>query len=97
MATPSPSSVHPQSSFTPRKPSRTQRRADSTAQKASYISPQALLRLPKVLAIYPVGRSTWWKGIAEGRYPRPVKLGPRSVAWRASEILALVEGTGGDA
>ena len=25
----------------------------------------------------PVGRSTWWAGVKEGRFPKPVKLGLR--------------------
>jgi len=29
----------------------------------------ALLRLPEVLAIFPISRSTWYQGIKDGRYP----------------------------
>ena len=42
----------------------------------------ALLRLPQVLALIPVSRSAWWAGCKSGRYPKPVKLGPRTTAWR---------------
>lgn len=28
----------------------------------------------------------WWKGMAEGRFPRPVKLGPNRVAWLRSDL-----------
>jgi prophage regulatory protein len=41
--------------------------------------------------IIPVSRSSWYKGIAEGRYPRPVKLGERMSAWRVDVIRRLVE------
>lgn len=51
-----------------------------------------LLRLPQVLSIFPVSRSTWYAGIKIGRYPQPVSLGPRSVAWRSSDIQRLVQG-----
>lgn len=51
----------------------------------------ALLRLPQVLALIPVSRSAWWAGCKSGRYPKPVKLGPRTTAWRASDIAALLE------
>ena len=51
----------------------------------------ALLRLPQVLALIPVSRSAWWAGCKSGRYPKPVKLGPRTTAWRAAEIAALLE------
>ena len=51
----------------------------------------ALLRLPQVLALSPVSRSAWWAGCKSGRYPKPVKLGPRTTAWRAADIAALLE------
>lgn len=41
--------------------------------------------------IYPVSKSTWWAGIKQGRFPKPVKLSARCVAWRAEDIRALVE------
>jgi len=53
-----------------------------------------LVRLSNILAPngpIPVGKSTWWEGVRTGRYPKPVKLGPRITAWRAEDIRALVE------
>ena len=50
----------------------------------------ALWRLPTVLAHVPVSRSHWWAGVAEGRYPAPVKLSKRCVAWRSADIRALI-------
>ena len=49
----------------------------------------ALLRLPQVLNLIPVSRSAWWAGCKNGRYPKPVKIGPRTTAWRAEDIRAL--------
>ena len=49
------------------------------------------LRLPQVLKIIPVSRASWWAGIQAGRYPAGVKLGPRTTAWHAADIKALVE------
>lgn len=52
------------------------------------------VRLPAILAPngpIPVGRSTWWAGVKSGRFPKPVKLGPRTTAWRVEDIRALVE------
>lgn len=61
--------------------------------------PAGLIRLPQIIgdeakgipALIPVAKSTWYEGIAAGRYPKPVKLG-RASAWRRADILALAEG-----
>jgi len=45
---------------------------------------------PPVQPIIPVSKSAWWEGIKSGRYPKPVKLGPRTTAWRIEDIVALV-------
>lgn len=37
----------------------------------------------------PIGKSTWWQGIRNGRFPQPVKLGPGITVWRVSDIRAL--------
>ena len=52
----------------------------------------ALMRLPAVLQVFPVSRSGWYAGIKEGRYPAPIKLGARCVAWRRSDIERLMSG-----
>ena len=50
------------------------------------------LRLPQVLAIIPVSKSTWWAGVRSGRYPQPTRaLGQRITAWSAESIRALIE------
>lgn len=49
------------------------------------------LRLPQVLELIPISKSAWWQGCKEGRFPKPIKLGPRTSAWRSSDIAALVE------
>ena len=46
---------------------------------------------PPIPAVIPVGRSTWWAGVKDGRFPKPVKLGPRVTAWRVEDIRALIE------
>lgn len=47
---------------------------------------------PPIPAIIPLSKSTWWKGVADGRFPNPVKLSMRCTAWRVEDIRALVEG-----
>jgi prophage regulatory protein len=53
-----------------------------------------LVRLRSILSPVgpiPVSKSTWWAGVKNGRYPKPVKLGPRITVWRVEEIRALIE------
>ncbi len=46
---------------------------------------------PPIPPIVPVSRSSWWAGVRAGRYPRPVRLGPKTTAWRVEDIRALIE------
>lgn len=52
------------------------------------------LRLPQILVIFPISKSAWWEGCRTGRYPKPVKLGPRTTVWRAEDIRAFIERVG---
>jgi predicted DNA-binding transcriptional regulator AlpA len=55
------------------------------------------VRLSAVLAPrgpIPVSKSTWWQGVKDGRFPKPVKLGPKTTAWRVEDIRALVDRLG---
>jgi prophage regulatory protein len=55
---------------------------------------QGFVRLGSILAPIgpiPVGRSTWWAGVKSGRFPKPVKLGPRTTAWKVEDIRKLIE------
>ena len=51
---------------------------------------ESFLRLPQVLAIIPISKSAWWQGCKDGRYPKPIKLGPRTTVWKASDISAFM-------
>ncbi|MEE9588124.1 MAG: AlpA family phage regulatory protein [Hyphomicrobiaceae bacterium] len=55
------------------------------------------VRLSDILAPkgpVPVSKSTWWSGVKSGRYPKPVKLGPRITAWRAEDIRRFLDNPG---
>ena len=45
---------------------------------------------PPVPPLIPVSRSTWWAGVAAGRFPKPLKLSPGVTVWRAEDIRALI-------
>jgi hypothetical protein len=40
----------------------------------------------------PISRSTWYAGVASGRFPKPTenKLGPKITVWRESDIVNLI-------
>lgn len=54
------------------------------------------LRLPQILAIIPISKSSWWEGCRTGRFPKPVKLGPRTTVWRAEDIIGFVQTLGAE-
>lgn len=64
------------------------------AQNQPQIPTFGFLRLPQVLAIVPISKSAWWEGCRTGRYPKPVKLGLRTTAWRVEDIAELVRSLG---
>lgn len=61
---------------------------------ATQIPATGFLRLHQILEFFPISKSAWWKGCADGRFPKPLKLGPRTTVWRAEEIRALIENLG---
>lgn len=51
-----------------------------------------ILRIAAVQAATGLPRSTIYRYIKKGLFPRPIKLGPRTVGWFASAIAAWAEG-----
>lgn len=45
---------------------------------------------PPIPALIPVKKTCWWEGVRTGRFPKPVKLGPRVTAWRVEDIRSLI-------
>lgn len=41
-------------------------------------------------ALIPVSRSAFWAGVSSGRYPAPVKLGPKTTVWRIECIRKFI-------
>jgi len=37
---------------------------------------------------------TWWQGVKDGCFPKPVKLGVKTTAWRVEDIRDLIERLG---
>jgi prophage regulatory protein len=51
-----------------------------------------VLRLPAVKSRTGLSRSSIYKFAAEGRFPRPICLGARSVGWLEEEINEWLDG-----
>ena len=49
------------------------------------------VRLSQILAVIPLGKTTWWDGVKSGRFPKPVKLSEHCTAWKAQDIYALIK------
>lgn len=43
----------------------------------------------------PIHRSTFWRGIKAGRYPKPLKIGPGTNRWRIADLQAVIERAAG--
>ena len=56
------------------------------------IPPIRFVRLPEVMARTGLSRSTIHVWVAEGRFPKPVPLGARSVGWIESELDEWMRG-----
>lgn len=46
---------------------------------------------PPVPPIIPISHSSLWAWVASGRFPKPVKLGPRTTVWTVESIRKLIE------
>lgn len=56
----------------------------------SHPSHLGFYRLNQILELIPIGRSTWWKWIADGKAPQGIKLGSKTTVWKTEVIHALI-------
>ena len=45
------------------------------------------LNLREVLNRYSTSKSAWYRWVSEGLAPKPVKLGPRCVRWKLTDLV----------
>ena len=55
--------------------------------------PERLLRVAEVMARTGLSRPTIYRWMPEGRFPKPVALGPSLIAWPESEINEWIADT----
>ena len=55
------------------------------------------LRLARILgdrdtpALIPTSRSAWYRGMEQGKYPKPIYLSERTPVWRVEDIRQILE------
>ena len=59
-------------------------------QPTTHPHAESLLRLPEVEAVVGLKNSKIYSLLQEGQFPAPVRLGPRSVRWKASAVSAWI-------
>jgi prophage regulatory protein len=53
------------------------------------------IRAQELATILAVHRTTLWRWVRDGHLPRPVQLGPNTVAWNSAEIEAWLTARAG--
>jgi prophage regulatory protein len=49
------------------------------------------IRTEQVMQITGLGRTTIFRAVKEGRFPKPLKLGERAIGWLESDVRAWLE------
>ena len=64
-------------------------------RRAASLPVIGFLREPEVLQLVPLSRSTLWRRIKDGEFPKPFRLGgsrSRAVAWRRADVEGWLDG-----
>ena len=56
-----------------------------------------LIRLPEVIQLIGIGKSTVWLWVSQKRFPEPIRLSSRTTVWKLSEINHWIESRDGGA
>lgn len=54
----------------------------------------AHVRIPTVAALFACSPATIWRGVRDGRIPKPVKHFERASSWNVAELRAALQGQG---
>lgn len=77
------------------KPTERKRHAPHVQQPLSAAeNPDALLQARTVQALVGIGKSTLFTMVRDGRFPQPVRRGPRWTRWRAGNVTAWLKAQG---
>jgi len=59
---------------------------DEAAPKQVQLPSEGFVRQPVVLAVFATSKTTLWRWVSSGQFPRPYKLSPGTVAWDVQEL-----------
>lgn len=63
----------------------------SREEISTVLPAEGFVKLPVVLKVLGIGKTTWWCGIRDGKFPRAAMLGTRTARWNVKDIRALIE------
>lgn len=58
---------------------------------------EGFIRIRHLVRFIPFSRTTIWRKVKEGAFPRPVKLSSDITAWRVADVRAWIDQAGGKA
>lgn len=71
--------------------------AETPASPTSPPEPGRFLRMPEVLSLVGMSRSTMYERMKTGRFPKSVELGGNMVVWREMDVRSWMDRQGGQA
>ena len=51
---------------------------------------EGFVRLPVVLRVMGISKTSWWEGIKKGKFPKPAKFAARTAGWHVDDLRALI-------
>jgi prophage regulatory protein len=78
----------------------THNKAAKPRQKITYqpapLPAEGFVRLPSILAVLQISKSSFLNGVKEGRYPPGKLLTPRTRVWNVADVRQMLDSIKGD-
>lgn len=79
----------------------THTQANKTRRKITYkpapLPTEGFVRLPSILAVLHISKSSFLNGVKDGRYPAGKLLSPKTRVWHVDEVRAMIDTIKGEA
>lgn len=67
-----------------------------TATNKPTLPKDGLSRFNDIRHLIPMSRSTVWRMVKQGKFPKPTRITSHCTVWKNSEVLAWIEQQGGN-